>query len=103
MHCPRHSPLPSLKRGCYGEHLEHNSHTPSDKIPLKVKRSLFRATTSRPSFTISILQQRNTLQQECGFKEMSNVYVVVFVQAGPLHCSLKNHLSVPVPPIRHCT
>lgn len=45
-----------------------------------------------------ILQQRNTLQPECGFKEMSNVYLVVFVQAGPLHCSLKNHLSVDAPP-----
>ena len=48
-----------------------------------------------------MVRQKNTLQQECGFKEMSNVYFVVFVQAGPLCCSLKNHLSVACPPPIH--
>lgn len=37
-----------------------------------------------PAFTISAVQQRNSLQQECAFKEVTHVYVVVFVQARAL-------------------
>lgn len=73
--------------------------TVSETRPLKVHRPV----TIGPSlnFLFFRLQQKNTLLQECGFKEMSNVYFVVFVQAEPLHCSLKNHLSLVCPPPIH--
>lgn len=52
-----------------------------------------------PAFTISAVQQRNSLQQECAFKEVTHVYVVVFVQARPWHCSMERHLRVSRSPL----
>lgn len=69
------------------------------------KVNLLFSRSSRPQLKVtlsyylhSIIQQRNLLQQECAFKEMSNVCLVVFVKPGLVHCSLKNHLSLQTPP-----
>ena len=57
--------------------VENNSPTPKDKSNTPS------AGLQGHSFLLSPLHTptKNTLQQECGFKEMSNVYSVVFVQA----------------------
>lgn len=54
-----------------------------------------------PAFTISAIQQRNSFQQECGSKEVTHVYVVVFVQARPWHCTIEHHLCVSCSPLHH--
>lgn len=91
--------LNKSKSPCKPVNARRHTHTHAARLVCILVWHSLQSAHQLPAFTISAIQQRNSLQQECGFKEVTHVYVVVFVQARPWHCSTACHLRVPRSPL----